>query len=206
MSSPTATTALVCVSHPMSDVPSVSTRREARVSSRSLRTTCRSWVRRAGTGVRRRTPARPMPVHSFESVRSPPRAAVNNVLRSTAAGTISVPCTGWSPGYGGCPCPVGFPTARCRFAPATTVRPPSTVWLAGSCRPRPPGGGVGSRQNRRCFPLCTWQIAGPRSLGATSSTISSPLHHSDAMARATAWLSGWSRRSTGMTACSSIPL
>jgi hypothetical protein len=79
------TTAVVWVSQPPSC--SSSGRREHSRSVPSMCTICSSRAEATDTGTR-----------SDTSVSTCPPAAAKNVLSSTAAGTISVPCTGWSPG------------------------------------------------------------------------------------------------------------
>jgi non-ribosomal peptide synthetase component E (peptide arylation enzyme) len=89
-------------------------------------------------------------------------AAPRNVFKMTAAGTISVPCTGWFPGYGR----LARSSRVCHIleatAPVTSTRPPSRVWPSTSCTPRTAG------RRRRCapevpmLPLRHRQVAGPR--------------------------------------------
>ena len=89
--------------------------------------------------------------------------------------------------------------------PVTSVLPPSRVWLVTSWTPRPPGGGVGVRQNRRC---CHWVPGRSPAHGSCESRPWStfvPWQYSVATAVATALTSGVSRHSTGIAACSSMP-
>jgi acyl-CoA synthetase (AMP-forming)/AMP-acid ligase II len=89
-------------------------------------------------------------------------AAPRNVFKMTAAGTISVPCTGWFPGYGR----LARSSRVCHIleatAPVTSTRPPSRVWPSTSCTPRT------AERRRRCapevpmLPLRHRQVAGPR--------------------------------------------
>jgi len=93
MSSSAAATALLWVSHPPSSVgSSSSTSRVASVRPRSCSTTCTSRARLGATGVRRRTSTRSVPDRAERVFRL--ATAPRKVFKMTAAGTISVFCTG----------------------------------------------------------------------------------------------------------------
>ena len=131
--------------------------------------------------------------------------APRNVFKITAAGTISVFCTGWFPGYGRLPRSSRVCHIVDATAPVTSIRPPSRVWLSTSCTPRPPGGGVGVRQKRRCCHCVTGRASAQGADAPMPWPTGAPWQYSEPTAVATDCNSGRSRRSTGTTACSSIP-
>ncbi len=95
-----------------------------------------------------------------------------------------------------------LPASEAATVPATSVRPPSSVWLVVSCTARPPGAAEGTRQKCRCCHWVTGRSAAHGSAWPKPWSISAPWQYSEATAVMTAGDSGASRRSSGTTAWS----